>query len=120
MQRILLLRRQGNVAVRPDQVHRIPGEAGHRMSLLPPECMNDDPGRAPLRQPGTGSAVDMHLPLRRRQRIEVVAMGGLGPGQTVAAVDPASRSLADGTVAILDHELGDRPVQKVPHRLQLE
>src|SRR5262245_62634862 len=67
---------------------------------------------APGREFRTRATIDMDLPSHRLQGLVIVDIAGDDPRQPIAAVNGASPSLAQGAMAIIDHDLRYRPEQE--------
>ena len=73
--------------------------------------------RAARRKLPRRGAMDMHLPIERLERREVVGFG-LHPGQPVSALDAAGSTLAQVAPAVFDPRLRDGAEKEPAHRRQ--
>src|SRR5438046_1434769 len=84
-----------HITVGPEQIKRITGEPRFFVLGSPAEYMERNaPRRAPCRQFGTGGAIDLDLPIHRRERLEIVHCIERYPWQAVAAMHLPSRAVA--------------------------
>src|SRR5258705_13761968 len=106
-----------HVPVGAHQVARAAGQAGARSRLAPLELVQRESARgAGLGEGPSRLAMNVHLPIQRLQRREVVALRSLYPREPISAVHAPGLTLAELALAVLDRCLRDHAEHVPPPR----
>jgi len=74
--------------------------------------------RAPVCNFGTRRAINMDLPIHRREGEKIIRAIDPHPWQAIATMHMSCRTTAQGTLAIIQHDLRDGPEQVLSDRIQ--
>src|SRR6516164_11809105 len=106
------------MAVWPYQIHSVAAQPRPPHPGLPRKHVRGQhPPLTELRDPGPRLAIDVHLPVQRGQRYEVISALVCGaveldPWKSVAAANPSRNPLAQTAPAIVYSRLRDRTEHK--------
>src|ERR1700758_5504260 len=95
-----------DIGVWPEQIDGVARQAGRLVLGSPAKNMQRHlVTGAPSRQLGSGGAIDMHLPVHRCQRFEIVLSIDQNPRQPVAAVNMTRSAGAERAAVVIQGDL---------------